>query len=236
LRLAVLADAHANLPALNAVLDEVGKEGCDEIIHLGDAIGIGPYPAECLDRLLKTPRVSMIMGNHEAHLAFGLPKSSESWDRRELDHYRWVRRQIRPSLRKAATKLPYQLTREAGGMKILFLHYPLDESGGFARIPSRDQTPADLDRLFAPSKEGLVFYGHTHRQSDVMGRARYVNPGCLGVGREPVAPFAFLVLGGGPSYTIERRAVTYDDHELLEEFKRRKVPDRDRIIHTFFGR
>lgn len=236
MRFAVLADTHANLPALDAVLGEIRREGCDEIIHLGDAIGIGPYPTECLDLLLKTPRTSMIMGNHETYLAFGLPKSSESWQNNELAHHRWVHQQIHPPLREAVVQFPYRMTRQVEDIRVLFLHYPLDDSGqGFAPIPG-DPTPRTLDDLFAPGEERIVFYGHTHKQSDIKGRARYVNPGCLGINREPIAPFVFLDLDDSGSYTIEKRVVAYDDQELFEEFRHRVVPDMKNIIRNFFKR
>jgi protein phosphatase len=52
MKIAVMTDVHANLPALAAALDAIRREGCEALFHTGDAIGIGPYPAECLDLLL----------------------------------------------------------------------------------------------------------------------------------------------------------------------------------------
>ena len=49
MKIAVLTDVHGNLPALQATLRGIRREGCDAIFHTGDSIGIGPYPAECLD-------------------------------------------------------------------------------------------------------------------------------------------------------------------------------------------
>jgi predicted phosphodiesterase len=78
-RIAVFGDAHSNLPALQAALVAIAREGCDALYHLGDAIAIGPYPAECLDLLLSTPKVRLIMGNHDAWFAHGLPRPQPSW-------------------------------------------------------------------------------------------------------------------------------------------------------------
>ena len=61
MKLAVLTDAHGNLPALEAALGAIRAEGCDAIYHTGDAIGIGPYPAETLDCLLNTPSLYFVM-------------------------------------------------------------------------------------------------------------------------------------------------------------------------------
>ncbi len=51
-RLESSSNAHANLPALEAALAALDAEGCEFVVHTGDAIGIGPHPAECLDLLL----------------------------------------------------------------------------------------------------------------------------------------------------------------------------------------
>ena len=74
MRVVVLTDVHANLPALKATLQVIQKEGYDLIFHTGDAIALGPFPAECLDLLLNTPNMRFIMGNHDYWYAYGLPK------------------------------------------------------------------------------------------------------------------------------------------------------------------
>jgi predicted phosphodiesterase len=77
MRIAVFTDVHGNLPALEAALAAIERARCDAIYHTGDAIGIGPYPAECLDRLLHAPRVYCVMGNHDAWFAYGLPQPQQ---------------------------------------------------------------------------------------------------------------------------------------------------------------
>lgn len=61
-KLAIMSDVHANLPALQAALGAIQQEGCDAIYHCGDAVGIGPFPAECLDLMLNTPRMHQASG------------------------------------------------------------------------------------------------------------------------------------------------------------------------------
>src|ERR1041385_7324971 len=79
MRIVVLTDVHANLPALRAALKAIRAEGYDAIFHTGDAIGIGPVPAETLDLLLETPRLQCVMGNHEAWFVEGLPQPQPPW-------------------------------------------------------------------------------------------------------------------------------------------------------------
>lgn len=61
---AILGDVHANLPALEAVLTFLREEGIEEGIVLGDTVGYGPHPCECIERLAES-RLSVIKGNHD---------------------------------------------------------------------------------------------------------------------------------------------------------------------------
>jgi hypothetical protein len=97
--LAVITDVHANLPALDAALAAIAAMGCDAIVHTGDAVGIGPFPAETLDRMLAVPRLRFVMGNHDAWLAQDVATHPPAWmDAEEVDHHRWVSAQVDPAL------------------------------------------------------------------------------------------------------------------------------------------
>ncbi len=121
------------------------------------------------------------------------------------------------------------------GVRIVFLHYPLDVSGRDFGPFIADPSAAALDPLFAPYQADLAFYGHNHAASDVQGHARYVNPGSLGCYTESLARFVTLDLTDG-SYTLTAHAAPYDDTNLLRAFEERHVPDRAFIRRAFFGR
>jgi predicted phosphodiesterase len=236
-RIAVITDAHANLPALDAALAAIGRAGCDAIYHTGDAIGIGPYPAECLDRLLNTPNMHLIMGNHDAWFAHGLPTPQPAWmSDGEVEHQRWTHAQIDPARRATVAAWPYRRREEIGGVHVAFQHYALDASGcNFGRFVAQP-TAADLDPLFPDDGSAVIFYGHNHNPSDVEGRARYVNPGALGCSPAPIARYALLEGDSSGSYHLRHEAAPYDEGPLLHAFEERRVPERDFILRAFFGK
>jgi hypothetical protein len=82
----------------------------------------------------------------------------------------------------------------------------------------------------------LVFYGHTHRQSDVWGDSRYLNPGSLGCHNEAKARYIMLEVGEGSSFEVEWCEAEYDDGALFGELDRRKVPCRESFRESFFRR
>ncbi len=108
MKTAVIADVHANLPALRAALAAIRQEGCDRIVHLGDAIGIGPQPAECLELLCGLQGATLIMGNHDAYFAHGIPDPRPAWmGEGELRHQRWIHTQLDERLAVRHRSVPY---------------------------------------------------------------------------------------------------------------------------------
>ncbi len=235
MRIAVLTDAHGNLPALEAALAMIRAEGCDAIYHTGDAVGIGPYPAECVERLLSVD-ARCILGNHEAYLLDLLPHDEASgMDAGEVAHHAWVRAALAPEQRGVVTGWPWLLEDDIEGVRVAFLHYPLDPSGHDFGPFVRDPTAEVLDPLFAGYRAAVAFYGHNHAASDVQGRGRYVNPGSLGCYPEPLARFVIINVRDG-AYALTKHAVPYDDTDLLRAFDERHMPDHAFIRRAFFGR
>ena len=66
---AIISDIHANLEALQAVLSDVEERGIQEVICLGDIVGYGANPKECLDLVRSRCRLTL-MGNHDHAVLF----------------------------------------------------------------------------------------------------------------------------------------------------------------------
>lgn len=90
MRVLVFSDIHGNLPALQAVLLAAGP--VDQIWCLGDIVGYGPYPNECIQLLRGLPNLTCLLGNHDAAVAGLIPlhtfnldaKMSVQWTRSSL--------------------------------------------------------------------------------------------------------------------------------------------------------
>jgi predicted phosphodiesterase len=234
-RLAILTDAHANLPALSAALAAITRQGCDAVFHLGDSIAIGPQPAECVALLLSTPGARCLMGNHESYLVDGLPQPRPDWmSEGEVEHQMWTHGQIDAAQRRAIAGWPYAVHAELDGMRAVLAHYALDATGRDFQPSVRAPAATDLDRLFAEVDADIVFYGHDHRAGERLGRVRYVSPGSLGCYQEPLARYCLATFGRGQC-DVEMRAVPYDDEPLFRAFEERRVPERAFLYRAFFG-
>jgi predicted phosphodiesterase len=231
--MAVFTDVHANLPALDAALTEIDRLGADVVYHTGDAIGIGPFPGECLDRLLSRSSTHLLMGNHDAWFAFGLPdESTSSIAADEREHQRWVHAQLDPGLKAAVAAWPYASSLRLEGLRLDFLHYPLNDAGGF-RTP-QDLTTDSVSALFQLPTSTLVFFGHDHRPWNVTGgTTHFVNPGSLGCSRDSIARFLILEVEKGGNWAISFRGAPYDPDPVFRALEDRRVPARDFIRRTF---
>lgn len=91
MRLGVLSDLHANLPALEAALEALRTEGVDEVLVLGDLVGYGPHPRQVLQRLWKEG-LPAIAGAWDLRVAYPLPgtlpegvgQATLAWTRAQL--------------------------------------------------------------------------------------------------------------------------------------------------------
>ncbi|TBH20223.1 metallophosphoesterase [Thermus thermamylovorans] len=110
MRLGVLSDIHANLPALEAALEALRREGVDEVLVLGDLVGYGPHPKQVLGRLIKEG-LPALAGAWDLRVAYPLPgdlpegvgKATLAWTRsqlseRELGYLRSLRLSYRKGL------------------------------------------------------------------------------------------------------------------------------------------
>ena len=121
-KIGVITDAHGNLAATEAILNYLDGLGCDEIIHTGDVVDIGPCSRECLELLLSRYNVTLLLGNHDRDFALN------EYEARKLshvptEHKKQVFGTLNDELREKVSKFPLYTTRKCGKDTLLFCHY-----------------------------------------------------------------------------------------------------------------
>lgn len=234
-KIVVCTDAHANLPAVRAMKRAAAGEGADAWYHLGDALNIGPFPAETLEELLGIPGIHFVRGNHENYLSGRIPlERAQGAEQSEFEHVDWTRSQLTSAMLDTIEAWPEVLEENICGVRTAFLHYAVDPvTRDFCRLIPHP-TAEDLDRLFGSIHVELLFYGHDHCAADLTGLARYLNPGSLGAGFTSEAAYLVAEFGSG-TLSIVRKTASYDREELLTALELRKVPARDTIRRIFYG-
>jgi putative phosphoesterase len=181
MRVAAIYDIHGNLPALEAVLQEIRQEKVDLIVVGGDVLP-GPMPRESLERLrnLDAP-AHFIYGNGEVavlqQMAGTEPAAVPQVFRPII---RWTAQQLHSDHKQWLSTWPKTVTLEIAGLgSVLFCHAtPQNENDIFTRLTPDDR----LTPLFEGIPATVVVCGHTHMQFDrKIGPTRIVNAGSVGM-------------------------------------------------------
>lgn len=242
MRIAVLSDIHANLPALDAVLAELRREHLDRVLIAGDLVSGCPYARETWERLRALqadgPPVSIIRGNNDNYL-LSMHRGDcppGFYTSRQWGLIRWAWEQLGTEGSEWLAGLPARLSLDHPGGGLLLLHgSPRRENEGL--VPDRD--PAVLQiffraRLLDPAQtniplgetleridEGVLVCGHTHvpwRQFE--GRKLALNPGAVGcpINGDNRAQYAVLE-SDERGHRVEFRTVPYDIAEVQAAFE-----------------
>lgn len=243
-RVAALYDIHGNLPALEAVLAEVEREGVDLIVVGGDVLP-GPMPRASLSRLtsLDTP-VRFIRGNGEREvLALLDGAASTTLPEPVLEVLRWVAGELSADevelLRSwpETARVPVSETADA-----LFCHAtPRSDTEIFTRMTA----DAALEPMFAGVDAPLVVCGHTHMPFDrTIGDVRIVNAGSVGMPfGKPGAYWLLLDPGVRPRRTLydleaaaaEVRDTAYPQAESFAERQILRPPSEEEALAALEG-
>jgi predicted phosphodiesterase len=222
MRVAALYDIHGNLPALEAVLDEVRQAGAHRVVVGGDVVP-GPMPCEAIALLrdLDLP-VQFIQGNGDREVV-GWRRGHESDVIPESyrETMRWVARQLHPDEETLLAGWPETVRVQVDGLgEVLFCHAtPRNDTEIFTRLTAEERLRPIFDRLNVP----LVVCGHTHMQFDRMiGKTRVVNAGSVGM---PFAdPGAYWLLLGP---AVQLRRTPYNLANAAERIRATKYPQAE---------
>ena len=159
---AIISDVHGNLEALQAVLEDIDRQQVDAIYCLGDVVGYGPNPCECL-RLVRDRCSMVLLGNHDQGALFdpdGFNVGAERairWTRQQLEQHDRLPRNAAAPL----TDFLGELQRVHTEGDLLFVHgsarKPLDEYV----FPEDIYNPLKMEHIFELVGK-YCFQGHTH--------------------------------------------------------------------------
>ncbi len=233
-KVAILADIHGNLEALEAVSADLQKQGADRVICLGDNIGYGPNPDEVVAGLRQLGYAS-VLGNHE--FALMNTRARRWFNFQAAENNVETEKLLSADNKKYCCSLPTFLTLE----KAHFVHaYPLDSVFRYLNRQSDDKIAA----LFASTTPDLFFVGHTHRLALVTGQKgvisrralaqeiiqlepdkKYiVNCGSVGQPRDEDSRSKYLLWDAATGQLVVR-FVEYDNHETMSKIRDRGFPE-----------
>jgi predicted phosphodiesterase len=237
MRLSLISDIHANLPALEAVLDSIRARGdVDAVYHLGDLVGYAPWPNETVERI-RAEGIAGVAGNYDSTVATDYKHCGCKYEdpRQEaLSHlsYAWTREHVNAEAKRFLGGLPFRLDlRPLGGHvpgpRVTLVHgAPTLNTLYWTADRSDDFCLKMAEQAGARAGDTLCF-GHTHLPwtREVQG-IRFVNTGSVGRPKDGDWRAGYVVLSvEGTAVETEFVRVEYDVERTMDAIRRSELPD-----------
>ncbi len=234
MNVAILADIHGNIVALDAVLRDLEHRGSvDHVVVVGDLFTFGPAPNEVLASLQQLSLACFLLGNTDRYLLEETYPSSYGngdWQDKLLYSFHWTAERLEGEGFRFLEMLPAFQLVEDGVHQLLAIHgSPRSDEEGLT-IETEDSEFEDM--LIGPGVAVLAC-GHTHVPMDrSVGGLRVVNAGSVGLpfDGDPRACYAVISSptgnGEGP-IQVQVRRVAYNVEEVVEQFFARGHPASD---------
>jgi len=231
MKYAIIADIHANLEALTAVLEDAKAQNPTHYVCLGDVVGYNANPKECL-KIIRDMNIPCVKGNHDEYCS--IDEQLEGFNPNAAEAVHWTRRQLSPEDREWLRDLKY--TKMVANFTIV--HATLDAPQRWGYVFDKLQAAASFPYQTTP----VCFFGHTHvpvafmRDTVVRGgtfskfkvdpaKKYFVNVGAVGQPRDNNPKAAYVVYDVEAS-TIELRRVDYDIAAAQAKIREAGLPER----------
>ena len=235
-RIALVGDVHANLPALEAVLEHASERRVSRVWNIGDFVGYGAFPDAVVSRLREVAAVSVIGNYDQKVLAFA--DNDAEWRRSKRPEkyvaFGWAWRQLSADSRAYLAALPRERRLDVDGLTVLLTH------GSPASVHEHLYPDTPEERLFELAEiaaADAVICRHSHRPFvRSVAATTFINTGSVGRpdDGDPRATYALLHVENG-EFEVEHHRVAYDvdravaairEHELPEAFAQMMIHGR----------
>ena len=208
--IAIISDVHGNYPALMAVLSEIDKMDCKQIISLGDVSGYYCMVNECIEEFRRRNIVNLL-GNHDYYI-LGRGDCPRSYTVNKITEYQ--RKIITPENKVYLEKSLIELDNDLLSAPHGGWNDPIDEY------------ITDFDFECVKDKKVNIFCsGHTHVQKMVMDGDRiYFNPGSVGQPRDFDSRAAFAIIDDDKEIYLHR--IQYDIDQIVDAMKQANQDER----------
>lgn len=231
MKYAIIADIHANLEALQVVLEDIKSQQCTHVACVGDVVGYNANPKECLD-IIRSMNVPCVKGNHDEYCS--IDENLEGFNPAAAEAVNWTRQQLSEDDKQWLRELKY--IRLVGSFSIV--HATLDVPQRWGYVFDKLAAAAS----FTYQNTAVCFFGHTHvpvafiRDSVVRGgtyskfkvepgRKYFVNVGSVGQPRDNNPKAAYAIYNLDES-SIELRRLDYDIATAQKKILEAGLPPR----------
>ncbi len=227
----IFGDIHANLPALEAVLQDIDGRGLTNLYCLGDLVGYGTFPNEVVE-IIRARQIPTLMGNYDQGVgndsddcgcAYKTPEARALGDR----SIAWTNAHTSAENKAFLRALPMQIPLRLGGLRVVLVHGSPRKVNEYLYA---DRPDSSFERLLDLVDADVMVCGHTHLPyHKVLPSGRHViNAGSVGKPKDHDPRAGYVVLRTADdrlavefvrvNYDIERAARAIEATEMPDEF------------------
>lgn len=233
-KIAIFSDIHGNLQALESIIKDIKEKRIDNVYCLGDVIGIGPNPKECLDLIINN-NIKMVLGNHELYFLKGTDIDN-SVENDEKAHHEWIRNQLNKTHEEYLKTCPLIITEKIEKYTVCFEHFIIKDNSNDI-YPFEDLSIINniKDTLIKSLNRDITFIGHEHNSFEMnINNKRIIDVGSSGCTKDDNTFYTLLTFDND-IIKIEKIKLKYNRKVFEDTFNNISYSDKEIIGKIFFG-
>jgi putative phosphoesterase len=182
MQIAIFSDIHGNMPALQAVADDMASRQFDSVYCLGDLVGYTAFPNDVTEWIHKSS-IPTIMGNYDDGVGFdrddcGCAYRDPDERARGDQSLAWTKAHVTAENKAFLRSLHKEIRFEADGRRVLLVHGSPRKMNEYL---FEDRAISSFERLAASSNADIIVFGHTHKPyTKLVNGVLFVNVGSVG--------------------------------------------------------
>lgn len=230
-QIAIISDIHGNMPAFEAVENDIRSRGIRRVICLGDLVGKGPQPVEVIQKTQQLCE-AVVQGNWDLGISYPQEKEAGLWQQKKLsrEHLQYL------------VNLPFSVELQLSGNNIRLFH--ASAKSVFHRVPrkaSKEEKLAMFENTEESNTPNIIGYGDIHTsymqtlKKDGVG-LRLFNVGSVGQPYDGIPQASYCILEGAPGlepapFSIRFIRVPYSIELALDIARSERLPNLERYIY-----
>lgn len=226
MKIAFISDIHGNIHALEAVIEDINRQGVDSIMCNGDLVGYGPFPNEVIS-LVRNLKIPSVMGNYDdtiGNMKFicGCDYKDEKAMELGQKSIIWTQQNTSEASKEFLRNLSATLRIESGGKKLLAVHGSPLKINEYIFENVQDEYAKEL---LDSAETDILVCGHTHIPfSKKAGKGYIINAGSVGKPKHGKPDASYVILAINEEVRVEVRYVPYNYEAVARAIEEQGLP------------
>ncbi|WP_425801867.1 metallophosphoesterase family protein [Desulfitobacterium sp. Sab5] len=227
MKVAIISDIHANITALEAVLEDIEEQKADLVYCLGDLVGYAPFPNEVI-KLIQEKNIPTVMGNYDDGIGYNrfiCGCSYKDAEAEALGHrsIAWTKKHTSEENKSFLRNLPKEIRIDLSGKKLLLVHGSPNRLNEYVT----EEIPEDYaSELIALAGTDILICGHTHYPFYmVLDNKLLINAGSVGRPKHGDPHALYTLISIATNVSVDFRKVSYDYEAIAKAIEASELPN-----------